>query len=67
MFIDLQVYKITRSGGAECFRSDLLRDRNITLLWSFELGLTAKVYKHSAPPELAGNFVAAESRAVKSA
>jgi hypothetical protein len=64
MFIDLQGYKIPRSGGAECFRSDLLRDRNIALLWSFELGLAAKVYKHSAPPELAAQFGCAKSRAV---
>jgi hypothetical protein len=36
---------------------------NISLLWSFCLWVTFRVYKHSAPPELT-RLVAANGRAV---
>jgi hypothetical protein len=42
MFIDPQGYKIFPLRRTECFRFDLLRDRNIAHLWSFKLGLAAK-------------------------
>lgn len=35
---------------------------NISLLWSFRLWVTFRVYKHSAPPELT-RLVAANGRA----